>query len=105
MTKALTRRQQEILDMLAGEVLDFLRLPTIRELGERLGIGSTNGVFDHLCALERKGYLDLSDGYRGRNMLTKKFRDLYGLYFSRTVCPECGYSGERMTDGGAKKEG
>ncbi len=31
--------------------------PTLREIGEHLGIRSTNGVGDHLKALERKGYL------------------------------------------------
>ncbi|TMA07811.1 MAG: transcriptional repressor LexA, partial [Deltaproteobacteria bacterium] len=31
--------------------------PTIREIGEHFGIRSTNGVNDHLKALERKGYL------------------------------------------------
>jgi len=31
--------------------------PTIRELGDALGISSTNGVNDHLKALEKKGYL------------------------------------------------
>lgn len=31
--------------------------PTIREIGEHLGIRSTNGVPDHLKALKRKGYL------------------------------------------------
>ncbi|MCA9522077.1 MAG: transcriptional repressor LexA, partial [Myxococcales bacterium] len=32
--------------------------PTIREIGAHMGIGSTNGVSDHLKALERKGYLE-----------------------------------------------
>ena len=31
--------------------------PTIREICEALGIASTNGVSDHLRALERKGHL------------------------------------------------
>lgn len=32
--------------------------PTIRELGDELGIASTNGVNDHLEALERKGLIE-----------------------------------------------
>jgi repressor LexA len=32
--------------------------PTIREIGEALGIKSTNGVSDHIKALVRKGYLE-----------------------------------------------
>lgn len=31
--------------------------PTLREIGEHLCIRSTNGVNDHVRALERKGYL------------------------------------------------
>src|SRR6476646_6447283 len=31
--------------------------PTLREIGNFMGIRSTNGVNDHLRALERKGYL------------------------------------------------
>lgn len=32
--------------------------PTLRELGAATGIRSTNGVQDHLRALERKGYIE-----------------------------------------------
>ena len=35
--------------------------PTLREIGSRMGIRSTNGVNDHLRALERKGYLTRED--------------------------------------------
>lgn len=35
--------------------------PTIREIGEHLRIKSTNGVNDHLKALERKGYITRED--------------------------------------------
>lgn len=50
-------------------VLDFIRQsisdrgypPTLREIGARMGIRSTNGVNDHLRALERKGYLTRED--------------------------------------------
>jgi len=35
--------------------------PTIREIGKQMGIRSTNGVNDHLKALERKGVLTRDD--------------------------------------------
>ena len=35
--------------------------PTLREIGNHMGIRSTNGVNDHLRALERKGYLTRED--------------------------------------------
>ena len=55
--EALTERQQEILDFISKEIQRNGYAPTIREIGEKLGIRSTNGVNDHLKALERKGYI------------------------------------------------
>ena len=53
----LTARQQQALDYIS-HCLDARGYPpTLREIGEHMGIRSTNGVNDHLKALERKGYL------------------------------------------------
>lgn len=43
----------------------------MREIGEHLGIKSTNGVNDHLKALERKGYIDRQD-HRSRALSIKR---------------------------------
>ncbi len=53
----LTDRQLEVLRFIANEIEERGYPPTIREIGEALDIRSTNGVNDHLKALERKGYL------------------------------------------------
>lgn len=53
----LTSRQAEVLEIIQQAIEEAGYPPTIRELGLRLGIRSTNGVNDHLKALERKGYL------------------------------------------------
>ena len=53
----LTDRQLEVLRFIARQIEDLGYPPTIREIGEALDIRSTNGVNDHLKALERKGYL------------------------------------------------
>jgi repressor LexA len=53
----LTQRQRDILDFIQRESQKNGFSPTIREIGARMGIRSTNGVNDHLKALERKGYL------------------------------------------------
>ncbi len=53
----LTERQLEVLRFIANEIDQRGYPPTIREIGEALDIASTNGVNDHLKALERKGYL------------------------------------------------
>lgn len=54
---ALTHRQQQALDYIANCLDQRGYPPTLREIGEHMGIRSTNGVNDHLKALERKGYL------------------------------------------------
>jgi len=53
----LTDRQLEVLRFIAREIEERGYPPTIREIGEALDIRSTNGVNDHLKALEKKGYL------------------------------------------------
>jgi repressor LexA len=50
-------RQEAALDMIVGYFLEHKRGPTFREVGTAMGIGSTNGVHDHLKALEKKGYI------------------------------------------------
>ena len=57
MTEPLTERQQKILTYIKKSIQEQGYPPTIREIGEAFGIRSTNGVNDHLKALERKGYL------------------------------------------------
>ncbi len=57
MPTELTDRQLEVLRFIATEIDERGYPPTIREIGEALDIASTNGVNDHLKALERKGYL------------------------------------------------
>lgn len=52
-----TDRQLEVLREVAAFRGAFGTSPTVRELGEALDIKSTNGVKDHLVALERKGLL------------------------------------------------
>jgi repressor LexA len=57
MSEPLTERQEKILAFIKRSIVEQGYPPTIREIGEHFGIRSTNGVNDHLKALERKGYL------------------------------------------------
>jgi repressor LexA len=57
MATQITRRQQQVLDFITKCINDRGYPPSMREIGEHMGIKSTNGVNDHLKALERKGYL------------------------------------------------
>lgn len=53
----LTERQRLVLEFIHKCIEDNGYPPTIREIGRYMNIRSTNGVNDHLRALERKGHL------------------------------------------------
>jgi repressor LexA len=59
--QGLTERQQQVLHYIRQSIHDRGYPPTLREIGAHMGIRSTNGVNDHLRALERKGYLTRED--------------------------------------------
>lgn len=59
--QGLTKRQAQTLDYIRQSIEERGYPPTLREIGEVMGIRSTNGVNDHLRALERKGYLRRED--------------------------------------------
>ncbi len=54
--KALTKRQEEVLNYIKGFARDRHFPPTIREISENFGI-SVKGAYDHVKALEKKHYL------------------------------------------------
>jgi len=57
MKTALTNKQKAVLEFIEKQVADRGHPPTIREIGRKFGIASTNGVRTHLTALIKKGYL------------------------------------------------
>lgn len=59
--QGLTDRQQQVLRYIRQSINERGYPPTLREIGAHMGIRSTNGVNDHLRALERKGYLTRED--------------------------------------------
>src|SRR5687768_7697656 len=61
MAEALTQRQREILEFISASTVERGFPPTLREIGEHFQIRSTNGVNDHLKALEKKGHLRRED--------------------------------------------
>jgi len=62
METPLTPRQAEILEVIRDHIAEHRRPPSHPELARALGLASTNGVFKHLAALERKGAIELSPG-------------------------------------------
>lgn len=65
MSKALTKRQSEILSFIGDFTDQFGFHPTIREIADSFGFKSSNSAQSHLHALVRKGYLS-SAGRKAR---------------------------------------
>lgn len=61
-TSQLSRRQQEIIRLLARRRSDGEPPPTYREIGQSLGIASVSAVAKHVAALRREGVLMTSGG-------------------------------------------
>src|SRR5260221_14506768 len=59
--RGLRKREEKTLDYIRQSNERRGYPPPLREMGEYMGIRSTNGVNDHLRALERKGYLRRED--------------------------------------------
>jgi len=57
MLPSLTARQKAIYDFLLKTIREKGFAPSILEIGKQFKIASTNGVSDHLKALEKKGYI------------------------------------------------
>jgi repressor LexA len=53
----LTPRQRQVLEFVESEVAHRGYPPTVREIGEALGLSSSSTVHAHLAALQDKGYL------------------------------------------------
>jgi repressor LexA len=58
----LTARQEEILQLVQDSIAENGAPPTRSEIAQRLGFASANAAEEHLKALAKKGYLELSPG-------------------------------------------
>lgn len=82
----LTPRQTEILSLVARTIAVQRFPPTIREIGAAFNIRSTNGVSDHLRALQRKGMLWSEDGGLRRLRVTDLGRRALGIVDPIAAC-------------------
>ncbi|HLU14550.1 MAG TPA: transcriptional repressor LexA [Burkholderiaceae bacterium] len=62
MTVKLTKRQQEVLDLIRTQIANTGFPPTRAEIAQALGFRSANAAEDHLRALARKGAIELTPG-------------------------------------------
>lgn len=76
MALSLTARQKQIYDFVVKNIREKGYAPSIPEIGAKFKIASTNGVSDHLKALERKGYIRRV-GKRAIEVLTPLGKSLF----------------------------
>jgi repressor LexA len=57
MSEQLTDRQRQVLEFIDGEVRERGYPPSVREIGEAVGLSSSSTVHAHLAALQDKGFL------------------------------------------------
>ena len=57
LSRELTPRQRQILDFIKRTVRDRGYPPSVREIGEAVGLSSSSTVHGHLARLEEKGYI------------------------------------------------
>ncbi len=65
MAASLTERQRQVLEHIAASIRRHGIVPSVREIGQALGMRSPSTVHQHLTALARKGYIK-RDGDRMR---------------------------------------
>ena len=58
----LTKRQDDILTVIKKYIAQYGYAPTVREIGNKIGLSSTATVFVHLRHLMNKGYISQIDG-------------------------------------------
>lgn len=76
MSRGITDRQRAVLRFIQDFIAKEHFPPTLREIGNHFGMKSTNGVNDHLVALEKKGFIKRrSDISRGIEVLHPENRD------------------------------
>ncbi len=72
--RELTRRQQQILDFIRAEIHRRGYPPSVREIGDAVGLSSSSTVHSHLAAIEAKGYIR-RDPSKPRALEVFDFRD------------------------------
>jgi len=58
----LTKRQQEVLEIITEYLSEHGYPPSLRDIGKKLAVTGTLGVMKHLEALQKKGYLRRQEG-------------------------------------------
>lgn len=75
----LTQRQNEAYEFIRGYLDRNRKPPTLKEIGDALGISSTNGVYKLLRTLEKKGWIERKKHEARSIRLMEQDRDPLGM--------------------------
>lgn len=91
MKQHLTQRQNETYEFIRRYMRTERKPPTLEEIGEALGIRSTNGVYKLVQALEKKGYIEREKhAARGMRLVDEAATDPFALDDGMPVLPVMG---------------
>ena len=77
--KPLTPRQQQVFDLIKGNIVDTGMPPTRAEIAIFFGFKSANAAEEHLKALAKKGYIEMLPGTSRGIRLAEQFIEQEGL--------------------------
>jgi repressor LexA len=72
--KELTKKQEQILELIADSVDRYGYPPTYQQLCDILGISSKNGIKKHIDALVAKGFLEKDSSPRGIRIIDPEYK-------------------------------
>lgn len=78
MKPELTQRQDDAYEFIRSYMREHRKPPTLKEIGNELGMRSTNGVFKLLKALEKKGYIEREE-HTARGLRLVDTEDAFAL--------------------------
>lgn len=84
MADILTNKQQAVYDFVRKEIKRNGYAPTVREIGDGIGISSTSTVHAHLESLQRKGYIKR---FPSKNRMIEILEDGFNIALEYTPVP------------------
>lgn len=91
-SKKLTERQKQVLDYIEKCLVEKGYPPSVREIGQELGLRSSATVHSHLSSIEKKGFLK-RDSSKGRALSLVPQRSGYSYERNRSIADYAPYHG------------
>lgn len=86
--EALTKKQQALFEYCLAYMSEHQHMPTRKEAGEHFGIG-INAVYEHMVALERKGWIERTEANSSRYRLAVTTICFSGIEEVQQALAEC----------------